>query len=275
MSCRTLAPTPLALLLLLLAAGSAAAQRQLPLGMDGPTLRLEVTRPLFGVGPFREAHLATSVWSADLVVPVEGWPTLFAQLGFGVGELGGAWSGALANPRVGALFGRPDGLSASIHAGFPLARGMGDGFAGLVGRYAHFEDWDRFGGRSWALGASGTARSEIEAGSFLGARLGSTLLIPTEHGLDPEAFVTLTVFGEVPAGRARLWIELSGIGVLTEPERSLVEVTSSFATFSVSLPVARLAPEAYIRVPLDEDVSGVVSFILGARIHIGHTRRGA
>lgn len=275
MSHRTFAPTLVSLYLLLVAPGSAVAQRELPLGMDGPTLRIELTRPLFGLGQLREAHFATSVWNATVLVPVNGWPTFYAQLGFGVGEIAGGWSGALANPRIGALFGRPTGLSASLHAALPLAQQMGDDFARVVGSYAHFEEWDRFGNASWALGVSGTAKTELDPGAFVGVRLGGTILVPTQSGLDSEAFATVALIGDAPAGPARLWIELSGIGVLTEPERTFLEVTSFFGTISVSLPNERFAPEAYVRVPFDEAVSSVVSFILGARMHIGHTRAGA
>lgn len=275
MSHRTFAPMLVAWYLLLATPDSAAAQRDLPIGLDGPTLRVEVTRPLFGVGPLREAHLATSVWNATILVPVDGWPTLYAQLGFGVGELDGGWSGALANPRIGALFGRTNGLSASLHAALPLAQQMGDDFAHLVGSYAHFEEWDRFGYDSWALGVSGTAKTELDAGAFVGARLGGTFMVPTESDVDSEAFATFALIGDAPAGRAKIWIELSSFAVLTQPERTILEVTSFFGTVSVSLPNDRFAPEAYVRVPLDDDVSSVVSFILGARVHVGHARAGA
>jgi len=274
MSLRTVALTAPSLWVLLLSPGSAVAQREPLLGMDGPTLRLELARPLFGVGQLREAHFATSVWGATLLVPVEGWPTFYTQLGFGFGEIDGTWSGALANAHIGALFGRVNGLSGSLHVALPVARQMGDDFAALVSSYAHFEEWDRFGNASWALGASGTAKAELDAGAFVGVRLGGTLLVPTEAGLDTEAFSTFALIGDAPAGRARIWVELSGIGVLTEPGRTFVEVTTFFGTVSVSLPNGRFAPEAYVRVPLDDDVSSVVSFILGARVHIGHTRAG-
>ena len=271
---RRVAPTLLSLHLMLLAPGSAKAQRELPLGLDGPTLRLEVVRPLFGLGQLREAHFVTSVWDATLVVPL-GWPTLFAQLGFGLGEIHDTWSSAFANPRIGVLFGQPNGLSGSLYAALPLEREMGGDFAKLVGSYAHFEEWDRFGNDSWGLSASGTAKTELDPGAFLGIRLGGTVLIPTDDELDSEAFASFGLIGDAPAGPAKLWFEISGIGVLTEPEFSFVEVTSFFATLSVSLPNAGLAPEAYVRVPLDDDISSIVSFILGARIHVGHTRAGA
>jgi hypothetical protein len=262
------------LCLLLGAPPHATAQMWLPVDAERTTLRLDVAKPLFDVGPFRDAHFATTVWDATLVVPMDGIPTLFAQLGLSIGEIAGSggWNATLSKPRIGAILGRDRGIHGELHADLPLAREMGGGFATGVGRYTNFEEWERFGPDSWSVGGSVTAEAELSPATFLGTRFGGTLLLPTEAGVDNDGFAVFTFFGEAPNGRARFLFELSGIALLTRHDLNFSERTSFFAVGSVSLPIDVLAPEAYVRVPIDDSVSAFISFILGMRIHLGGPR---
>jgi hypothetical protein len=262
------------LFMLLALARSATAQMWLPVEAERTTLRLDVAKPLFDVGPFREAHFATTVWDATLVVPMEGIPTLYARLGLSVGEIAGSggWNATLSKPRIGAILGRDRGLHGELHADLPLAREMGGSFATGVGRYTHFQEWERFGPDSWSVGGSVTAESEVSPASFLGARVGGTLVVPTEDGLGNDGYAVFSFFGEAPTGRARFLVELAGFALLTRPELNFSERTTFIGGVSVSLPSDRLAPEAYVQVPIDENVSTLISFILGVRVHLGGPR---
>ena len=261
-------------LLLLSAPHGVSAQLWLPVDAQRTTLRLDVAKPLFDVGPFREAHFATTVWDATLVVPMERIPTLYARLGFSMGEIpgSGGWNAALAKPRIGAILGRDRGLHGELHVDLPLAREMGGNFATGVGRYTHFLEWERFGPDSWAVGGSVTAESEVNPATFLGMRAGGTLVAPTQDGFDRDGYAVFSFFGEAPTGRARILFELSGFALLTRPELNFSERTTFTGGLSISLPSHPLAPEAYVRVPIDENVSTLISFILGVRVHLGGPR---
>ena len=253
---------------------AAAAQQELPVGLGGPALRLDVAKPIFDIGPFSDSHPATSVWDASLVVPIRPQVSLFAQMGFTLGqqaELG--WSGATTNPRVGALLGRDAGLRGALHIDLPLAQEMGPAYANEVGRYTRFAEWARYGTETWAVGGWATAETELSPGGFAGLRLGGTYLIPRSDGADHDLLLSPAVFAEAPIGRrARFLLELSTVALVTQPELDFDQATAFFGTVSLSLPIDRLAPELYLVVPLDESLAGTVNFVVGGRLHVGSTR---
>ncbi len=178
-------------LLLLGAPHGASAQLWLPVDAQRTTLRLDVAKPLFDVGAFRDAHFFTTVWDATLVVPMDRIPTLYARLGLSISEITGAgWTATVSKPRIGAILGRGRGLHGELHADLPLAREMGGDFATGVGRYTRFEEWERFGPESWAVGGSVTA-----------------------DNVERDVFAVFTLFGEAPTGRARFLFEFSGFTI--------------------------------------------------------------
>ena len=266
----------LAVMVLLLALPAPIdAQRELPLEADGPVLRLELAKPIFDIGPFHGAHFATTALDASFLVPVHPAVALFGQLGVTLGQIGGRrWSGASSNPRVGAAFGRDRGLSASAYTDLPLGQEIGSSFATGVGRYTYFEDWARYGRDVWGVGGSATAESELAPAAFAGARVDGTILVPLEDGVDGDVLGVLTLFAETPAGDARLWLELSAFWLVTQPDLTFSQRTTAFGTVSISLPTSPFAPEAYLRIPLDENMAGIIRFVIGARMHIGSTRPG-
>jgi hypothetical protein len=261
---------------LLLAAGAADAQRPLPLEADGPVLRLELAKPIFDIGQFHDAHFATTAMDASILLPVHPAVALFGQLGITFGQIGGlGWSSATSNPRLGAALGRDGALSASLYTDLPLGQEMGNSFAAGVGRFTYFEEWARYGVDTWGVGGSATAQGELAPGAVAGARVDGTLLVPLKDGVDQDVLGLLTLFAEAPAGEARLWIELSGFALLSESDLGFSERTTAFGTVSLSLPTYRFAPEAYLRVPLDENLAGIIRFVVGARMHFGSTRPAA
>jgi hypothetical protein len=254
---------------------SAAAQRGLPLGTGGPVLRLEIAKPIFDLGVFRDAHLASSTLDASLVLPLEGSVSLFAQLGMGIGEITGVgWGATISNPRIGAAVGGARGPRASVHTDLPFLPEMGSSFGTGVGRFTRFEEWSRYGPDTWGFGASASAETELGPGALVGARIDGALLLPMVDGVDRDAYGVVAVFGDAPAGSARLWLELSGLVLFTRPDLDIGQRTTVAGTIALSLPLARFAPEAYVRIPVDENLSGIVSFVIGVRAHIGSTRRG-
>jgi hypothetical protein len=249
------------------------AQQELPVGGVGPFLRFELAKPLFDEGPFYGSHFATTAGDLNLVVPVNGTLSLYGSVSYAVGEIEErGWSAAISNARIGASLGRRGSIHGRAHVDLPIATEISDGYATGVARYTFFEEFERYATDSWAVGGSVTAEDEMSPGAYVGARLGGSLVLPMGDDVDKDAYGTFEVFGDAPAGAARLLFELSAVALLTEPELHIDQVTAFFGTLSVSLPNYPLAPEAYARVSIDDTLGDLVRFVLGVRAHIGNTR---
>jgi len=159
-----------------------------------------------------------------------------------------------------------------VHVDLHLASEISDGYATGVARYTFFEEFERYATDSWAVGGSVTAEGELSPAAYVGARLGGSLVLPTGDDVDEDAYALFEVFGDAPAGDARLLFEISGVALLTDPELDIDQATAFFGAFSVSLPNYMLAPEVYARMPIDETLGGILRFVLGVRVHLGSTR---
>jgi len=249
------------------------AQQELPVGGVGPYLRFELAKPLFDDGPFYGSHFATTAGDVNLVVPVSGALSLYGSVGYAVGEIEErGWSAAISNTRIGASLGRRGSIHGRAHVDLPLSAEISDGYATGVARYTFFEEFERYATDSWAVGGSVTAEAEPSPGAYVGARLGGSLVLPTGGDVDKDAYGLIEIFGDAPAGDARLWFEVSGVALLTDPELDIDQATAFFATVSASLPNYALAPELYARLPIDENLGGIIRFVLGLRVHVGNTR---
>jgi hypothetical protein len=251
---------------------TALAQVGLPVGGEHRSFHFEVTKPFFDdPGYFDGTRLPSTIWDASLAWPLEGGPTLFARTGLSFGMRRDAGMRAtFAKPRVGALLGR-SGLHVEIHADLPLLIELGDepNYATEMGMYGDWEELERFARDRWSVGASASAETELDPGSFVGIRLGTTLLVSTLDGVDAELFVTHALFGHVPAGRSRLHIEFSGLVLATESGADPSERTYFFATLMLRRPETRFQPDFYVRAPIDNGLEGILNFSLGVRVHPG------
>jgi len=261
--------------LFLLALGPAClhAQQELPVGGVGPYLRLELAKPLFDDGAFSGSHFATTAGDATVVVPMNGTLSIYGRVGFALGEIEErGWSGAISNARIGASLGRRGSIHGRAYVDLPLSVEISDGYATGVARYTYFQEFERYAKDSWTVGGSVTAEAEPSPGAYMGVRLGSSLVLATSDEIDNEAYGRISLFGDAPAGPTRLWFELSMAALLTDPELDIDQATAFFGTFSAWLPNVFLAPEAYALVPIDENLAGIIRFVLGMRVHFGNTR---
>lgn len=264
------AAASLALALLTSAPRATLAQEGIPAAGERRSFHFELMKPFFDdPGYLGGTRLPSTVWDASLAWPLEAGPTLFARTGFAFGMRRDAGArAAFAKPRLGALFGRT-GLNVEVHVDLPLLAELGGdpNYATDVGLYADWEELERFARDSWSVGASGTAETELDPGSFVGARLGATLLGSTLAGVDSELLVTQALFGHVPAGRARLHIEFSALVLATEEGADPSQRTYFFATVMLRRPESRFRPDFYARAPIDNGLEGIFNFALGLRVH--------
>jgi hypothetical protein len=251
---------------------SASAQRGLPTGGAGPSLRLEVAKPFVdNLGVFSGVSVATTVWDLALVVPLAGKPTLFARLGLSYASIEGLDpSMTISKPRLGAMFGGEGAIRAEAHVDLPFVREFGsDDYATGIAFFTGYEELERFLPDTWSIGASATAENETNTGTFAGARLGGTLLVPTGSSADTDLYAVYAIFGHVPAGSSRVRLELSGLALVTQPGLDFSDRTAFFAALEVLRPDSRFAPEFFVRAPVDEGIHGAITLVVGARAHLG------
>ena len=264
-------------LLLSVAAGVAApstvwAQRGLPSDGAGPSLHVEVAKPFVDdLGVFAGASFATTVWDLAVVFPLAGGPTLFARGGLSYASIEGLDpSVTISKPRLGALFGVSGAIRAEAHVDLPFAREFGsDDYATGIAFFTGYEELERFLPDTWSVGASATAENETNPGTFAGARLGGTVLVPTEGSADMDLYAVYAIFGHVAAGSSRVRLELSGIALVTEPGLHFSDRTFFFASLEVQRPSSRFAPELFVRAPVDGGIQSSVSLVVGARVRVG------
>jgi hypothetical protein len=247
----------------------ASAQRTLPVGQARPSLHLEFSKPFVSAhGPFTGARLATTVWDASVVVPLGGGPTLFARGGLAYASIEGLDNSlAIAKPRIGAMIGREAGLRAEAHLDLPFAREFGSDYASSIAVFTNHEELERFETDSWSVGASGSVEREMDPGAFFGGRLGGTLLMP--DGADADAFAFVSLFGHTMPNRTRVRIEFAAMMLASGAGLGFGERTTFFASLEAGLPFSRLAPELFVRAPLDESLDGTVPLVVGLRLRVG------
>jgi len=265
-------PTALALAAALLLSAPLAAQKGLPVGGEGPSLHLEVTKPFFDdPGLYAGTRVGTTIWDLTGVAPLPGGPTLFARVGFVFAAIDGAgYSQAVSKPRLGALFGLRRGLVAEAHFDLPFVLQTGDDdYAAGMGTFADYEAFERYFDDAWSFGTTLQAETETNPGTFVGVRGGATLVVPTGAD-DAELMLLYSAFTHLFAGeRTRFGLELSGLAAATESELTFSERTFLFGGIVISRPTTRFRPELFIRVPVDEGLEGIINFVAGARVQVG------
>ena len=245
-----------------------SGQRYLPLGGDGLSLHLEITKPIVSQdGPFAGTSFSSSGWDASATYPLSGGPTLFARMGMMYASIEGLdGSLALSNPRVGAMFGAEGGKRAELHVDLPLATDFGATYATGIAIFSGYEELERFTADAWAVGASASAEAQPGPGAFVGARAGGTVLIPSDGGSDIYALVSL--FGHAPTDRTRFRIEFSSLTLMTGSDMDFSDRSTFVGSLDVTWPFSRLSPTLFVRVPIDDTLGGTVPLVLGARLRL-------
>jgi hypothetical protein len=248
----------------------ASAQRYSPVGGEGPVLDVEVTKPFVSAdGPFAGTSFASSGWDATVTYPLGSGPTLFARMGLMYAAIEGLdGSLALGNPRVGVLVGSASGgRGAEVHVDLPMATSFGDSYASGIGIFSNFEERERFLADTWGVGATGSARVEAGPNSFLGARLGGRVLVPTQG--DTDVYATVSVYGDAPTDETRFRIEFSSLYLVSREGVDFSDRSTFFGSLDITWPSARLSPTLFVRVPIDNTLDATVPIVAGARVRIG------
>ena len=255
-----------------LAGGSASlrGQEHLPLGVQGPLLQVELTKPFVSAdGPFADASFATTGWDATAAYPLGSEAILFARMGLLYASIEGVdGSLALTGPRVGARIASATGnRRAELHVDLPLATDYGATYATGIGIFSNYEEQERFLADTWAVGATGAAQFEPGPDAILGARIGGTVHLPDEGSTDVYALMSL--YGDAPTDRTRFRIEFSSMYLVTREDMDFSEASTFFGSLDVTWPFARFSPTLFVRAPIDNTLDATVPIVAGARLTFG------
>lgn len=112
----------------------------------------------------------------------------------------------------------------------------------------------------WSVGASGT----------VGGRIGLAAVAPAS--VDPEFYARFAGFGETEVRAVRMGAELTGAWSLNPrtftalPDPTFGERSTSYGTLFVGLPGVTLAPNVFVRVPLDADARRRLRAVIGVKL---------
>jgi hypothetical protein len=272
---RILTPAVLAAALMALAPLAAEAQLAPPVAVQRPTLQLGLARPFFaheGLG------ISSAVLSARGSVPLRGpGGAFFVEAAIAHGSLEGGLPGSeqassfsLSNARIGVVIGESERVQGLASVTLPTSKEWGeDDFASGIGLMTDLERIETFVEDVVTLeaGLQTLARSS-RTGAGAGARAAVVVSAVTgDESDETEALARYGVHLDFPVSALRVRSEVSGITSLTT-EGSFGERSLHFLTVSGALPELALAPELWVRIPLDSDIREDLRASGGIRIRL-------
>jgi hypothetical protein len=188
------------------------------------------------------------------------------RAGFTIGEIKES-SLRIGNPYLGARIHRADHpVSAYLGVRLPLAdepQTPAGGLAYEVGFLSDPDQWEAFLPNVFTARAGAELRSVFPSGLLIGAKLGPSVLVPSEGGADPELFADYGVQGGYEGSAIRATIGVTGRLLATESDLSLTERTFHMATGTLELRRGRIRPSLLFRMPLDQSMRESISATVG------------
>lgn len=262
-------PTGALVLVSLLWSVTLPAQQYWPDRAEGTVVRADFLKPFFkgdggpqfltGVAFISASAAAGKLLRIEADVPL-------VRAGFTNGEIKES-SLRIGNPYLGARIHSADGLASGyLGVRLPLAsepQTPAGGLAYQVGFLSDPDQWEAF------LPNVFTARAGLELGSvfpsglLIGAKLGPSVMVPSEGGGDPELFADYGVQGGYEGAAIRATIGVTGRLLATESDLTLTERTFHMATGTLELRRGRIRPSLLFRVPLDQSMRESISATVG------------
>jgi hypothetical protein len=245
------------------------AQQYWPDRAEGTVVRADFLKPFFkgdGGPQFLTGVVFVSAsTAAGKLLRIEADVPL-VRAGFTIGEIKES-SLRIGNPYLGARIHRADHpVSAYLGVRLPLAdepQTPAGGLAYEVGFLSDPDQWEAFLPNVFTARAGAELRSVFPSGLLIGAKLGPSVLVPSEGGADPELFADYGVQGGYEGSAIRATIGVTGRLLATESDLSLTERTFHMATGTLELRRGRIRPSLLFRVPLDESMRESISATVG------------
>jgi len=226
-----------------------------------PSIALELQKPSFDGDGF---SFATGVAFLSARVPA-GKVVLVAELPTAFGSISGVSSTVIGNPYVGLELGGAE-VSGELGVRIPTASVSGDDdFAVGVGLLSDFDRFEAFMDDLTAVRAAVRFDRREPSGFGFGGTLAPALLIPTKEG-DSELFVGYAARVSYAWTGASVGAEFSGRLLVTEGDLDFGERTVHQLALGTGVDLGRWRPGAYVRLPLDQNLSGSLNYVIGVTL---------
>jgi hypothetical protein len=194
----------------------------------------------------------------------------YAHAGYDQGGVEESGS-AVGNPYLGVRYAPPGAAFSPIvelGARLPLAReDPDDAMAQLVGAFTDFERFEAFLPKVTTFRLLLGGRTANPGGAFVRLLAGPSAVVPTgDSDFDEtEVYLGYSVQSGVALARLTAAVAFSGRAWLTSGGGcdGLGECTIHLLTLSVGYRVGSVEPMAFVRVPLDEDLSDALNNVVG------------
>lgn len=246
------------------------AQQYWPDLAGGTVVRADFLKPFFkedgfqflsGAAFFSGSGPVGNLMRVEADVPL-------VRAGQTVGTLPAESSLRLGNPYLGVRIhreGRP--LAGYIGVRLPLASDPTTSIANramLVGAISDPDRLEAFLPNVLTVRAGAELRSVSPGGMLIGAKIGPSLLVPTQgDGVDPELFADYGVQGGYEGAAVRATVGITGRLLATESDLNFSERTEHVIAGMVELRRGQVRPSVLIRVPLDRSVREALRATVG------------
>jgi hypothetical protein len=240
---------------------------QTPTTANLPTtgIALDILRPQFNTVETSLLSVAVYASGRAAVGPAG---LVFELPFFRVDPNPGGPTSTLGNPYVGVEFGRGSHTRVSATAGarFALLKEI-DG-ARTIGSYVDVSRFEAFRPYTFSVHSAVRFRLQNNAGFFLDASGGPTIWIPTQPNAETEWVVHHQVSVGHQGSDAEFVVGYDGLSVLTEKPAAVGELTIGELDLSIARARGRVRPTFRLLLPLDEEYSAVVGFVVGLGVAI-------
>jgi len=236
---------------------------QSPLPSRG--LAIDILRPHFNTAKTSLLSVAAFASGRVAVGPVG---FTFELPYFRIDPNPGGPTATLGNPYVGVELGRGTHTRVSATAGvrFAVVKDIDD--AKVIGSYVDVSRFEAFRSNTFSIHTAVRLRLQNDAGFFVDVSGGPTAWIPTQ----PHAQTEVVLHHEVSVGHqgSAAWFAVgyNGLSVLTEKPAAVGELTIGELNLSIVRARGRLRPTFQLLLPLDEEYSAVVGFVVGLGVAI-------
>ena len=180
----------------------------------------------------------------------------------------GGPTATLGNPYVGVELGRGTHTRVSATAGvrFAVVKDVDD--AKTIGSYVDVSRFEAFRSNTFSIHTAVRLRMQNDAGFFVALSGGPTAWIPTQ----PHAKTEVVLHHEVSVGHqgSAAWFAVgyNGLSILTEKPAAVGELTIGELDLSIARARGRVRPSFHLLLPIDEEYSAVVGFVIGLGVAI-------
>jgi len=241
------------------------------LPLDGESwLRVEVVKPVFDSG---NLTFLSSAINVAAFFPVSDRLLLDVELPFALAAVSQGPdrpSRTFGNPFVGVRTRPGDGGGAAVRAGIRLPlqiESEGDGFATGVGAFSDLQRFERYLDDYLSLVSAGTFGSALGEKGRVGFEAGTVVTIPTRSG-DTDLWLIYGAGFDVSTGPVRIGADVEGRLLATEPGLTFGERSAHHLNVEGTLLPYRIRPRVKLGVPLDDDVRGFLSYIVGIGVDV-------